>query len=230
MSGAFGPAGLGKQRQFCKIISEEAHVASLSGLFVPWPSALPLSRVALGAMICQSAGTDICHLLFRWPWARTRGRAVVGNARPAERSGSDGRRRRCEREVFVHRPHRGRTLADRGGDALRRSRPHVAHREEARVARLVRKRHDRAPPAVVQLLGVERAVGEDEAVLVEGGAADEPVGLGIGTDEGEQGGARARRSLRRPVDLHRAQDARHRRAPRSGCRRHVDLRMALQPV
>src|SRR5262249_28409346 len=90
----------------------------------------------------------------------------------------------CERKVVVDGTDGGGALAHRRGDALRRPRPHIAHREEARMTRLVRQRRAvEGRPRTVEMLRAERAIGEHEALVVERGATGEPFRRGVGADE-----------------------------------------------
>src|SRR5262249_58910793 len=84
---------------------------------------------------------------------------------------ADGLRRRLQREVLVDLRDRRGAFADRRADALRRSRAHVAHREDARDARLER--------------GL-RLPGDAESVRVERDPArGEPIRRGIAAEEEE---------------------------------------------
>lgn len=111
------------------------------------------------------------------------------NAKPPQRLDSTGRRAnetvglgvtadvsdRNEGQMVMNRPDRGRTLADGGGDSLRRSGPDITHRQEPWTAGFERQRCPPEPfPAVVELVICQRPVGEDEAAIVKCSAAREP--------------------------------------------------------
>ena len=71
--------------------------------------------------------------------------------------------------------HHHRALADRGRATLDRPRANIAYREDARHVRLQ------------DALGTGPLAREDEAVVVERDRAGEPVGVGCGSEEEEEG-------------------------------------------
>ena len=133
----------------------------------------------------------------------------------------------------MHRAHRARALADRGGDALQRAVAHVADREHAGQRRLERQRRARRERRPSTTLVGQRAIGEDEAGAVERHRVAEPGGRRLGADEAEQPGARRRCAARRWACA-RASPARggRRRASAAhlGVREHVDARVGLDAL
>src|SRR5258706_14438999 len=84
-------------------------------------------------------------------------------------------------------------------------------------------------PTLAQLLVVERSVGEDEAAVVEGGAARQPLGGGIGADEREEGDARNRDLAIGALDPGGAEGAITVEADDLRVRPHRDLGVTLDP-
>src|SRR5262249_6927405 len=77
----------------------------------------------------------------------------------------------ARREALMDEAHHHRTLADRGGAALDRSRTNIAHCEDTRHARLE------------DALRAGPRARDDEAVAVENDGATEPVGVRCGSEE-----------------------------------------------
>ena len=118
-----------------------------------------------------------------------------------------------EAQVLVHGADAGRTLADGARHPLGGARAHVAHREQPGMARLERQREPvLGGPALVEVLGAQGAVRQDEAAAVERGAARDPVRGRVGPDEGEEPGAGDLGRPGRVGDLDRAEVAARRRA------------------
>ncbi len=141
-------------------------------------------------------GPHVSHRAHRV--LRADGAGVLQPADRATTTASDSarrlarNRRRDRRQVVVHRPHRTRAFADRGGNALERAVAHVADREHSRHRRLERQRITSGERVPADHVVGKRAVGEDEAAIVERDRATQPCGGGVGTDEAEQ--ARCSRS------------------------------------
>ena len=108
----------------------------------------------------------------------------------------------------MHRADTGRALAHRGRHALGRARADVAHGEQPGMTRLEGERHPaQRRPALVEVLGPKGPVGQDEALVVEGGAATDPSRGRVGPDEGEESGT---------WHLYRPVGARHLHGPQVG--------------
>src|SRR5215216_3803587 len=89
----------------------------------------------------------------------------------------------------MDQPHSHRALPRRGGDSLDRATAHVASGEYSWHARLQRVWLARkSPPGVFLERGaVQRLPSQDEAAFVEFDNSFEPAGVGLRTDEDEDG-------------------------------------------
>src|SRR5215210_4571852 len=86
-------------------------------------------------------------------------------------------------------PHRHRALAHRGSDSLDRATAHVTSGEYARQTRLQKIRFSRKslPNGTLKRRTLQRPARQDEAAFVEFDGPLEPVGVGLRTDEDEEG-------------------------------------------
>ena len=91
--------------------------------------------------------------------------------------------------MLMDQPHRHGALAHREGDPLDRAAAHVARREHARQARLQEERLSRkvTPEIAAERGTVQRRARQDKTALVELDGSLEPGGVGLGTDEDEEG-------------------------------------------